>query len=112
VSRHVLRRARAQADIRALSFHIAEDNPDAARRFLTAVERSLALLADMPRLGAPRRTGNPALAGLRMHPVRGFENHLIFYRPLRGGIELVRVLHGARDIGAILRAEPGPGEEG
>ena len=25
-------------------------------------------------------------------------NHLIFYRPIDDGIELVRVLHGARDI--------------
>lgn len=40
-----------------------------------------------------------------MHPVRGFERHLLFYRPLRGGVELVRVLHSSRDIGTVLGAE-------
>ena len=40
-----------------------------------------------------------------MHPVRDFEKHLVFYRPIVGGIELVRVLHSARDTSAILGQE-------
>ena len=108
----VVRRDRARADVQEQSFRIADDNPDAARRFLAAVERTLALLAEMPRIGAPRPRLNPALRGLRVHPVRGFESHLIFYRPIRDGIELVRVLHHARDTKAILAAEPDPEDEG
>lgn len=34
--------------------------------------------------------------------VRGFARYLVFYREAPGAIELVRVLHGARDIGAAL----------
>ena len=37
---------------------------------------------------------------------------LLFYRPIRDGIELVRVLHGMRDVDAILKSEPGPEREG
>jgi toxin ParE1/3/4 len=35
--------------------------------------------------------------------VKEFENWLIFYLPKRDGVEIVRVLHGARDIDALLR---------
>jgi toxin ParE1/3/4 len=108
----VIRRPRARADIQEQAFRIADDNPDAARRFLGEVERSLELLAGMPGMGAARPRLSPALRGLRMFPVSSvFDNHLLFYRPIRDGIELVRVLHGARDIEAIMRAEPDPGGE-
>ncbi|MFC1707767.1 DDE-type integrase/transposase/recombinase [Planctomycetota bacterium] len=42
------------------------------------------------------------LAGIRMWSIRGFKNHLIFYRPSPEGLDVVRVLHGARDIPRIL----------
>jgi toxin ParE1/3/4 len=42
---------------------------------------------------------------LRIWRIDGFPNHLIFYRPIEGGIEIVRVLHGARDIDAVLESE-------
>jgi toxin ParE1/3/4 len=35
----------------------------------------------------------------------GFRNHLIFYRPIDDGIEIVRVLHGARDWQNLLELE-------
>jgi plasmid stabilization system protein ParE len=39
-----------------------------------------------------------------MRPIPDFPNHLIFYRPTTTdvGIEIVRVLHAARDIPRIL----------
>jgi plasmid stabilization system protein ParE len=40
--------------------------------------------------------------GLRRWRVRGFENFMIFYHPLSNGIEIVRVLHGARDIESLF----------
>ncbi len=109
----VIRRPRARADIQEQAFRIADDNPDAARRFLAEVERSLELLAGMPGMGAARPRLSPALRSLRMFPVAGgFASHLLFYRPIRDGIELVRVLHGARDIEAIIKDEPDLEAEG
>jgi toxin ParE1/3/4 len=35
--------------------------------------------------------------------LRHFMNYLIFYRPIGGGIDVLRVLHGARDIDRIFR---------
>ena len=33
-----------------------------------------------------------------MWRVKGFEKYLVFYRPLKDGIVVLRVIHGARDI--------------
>jgi toxin ParE1/3/4 len=56
-------------------------------------------------MGRQRETTNPNLADLRQWPVPGFEKYLIFYRPAEDGIDVVRVLHGARDLDAILDEE-------
>jgi toxin ParE1/3/4 len=37
-----------------------------------------------------------------MFPMRGFSKHLIFYRPLSNGAEIVRVIHGARDLEGLF----------
>ena len=51
------------------------------------------------------QTANPRLEGLRVWRIQGFEKHLIFYRPVADGIEIVRVLHGARDLDRLLESE-------
>ncbi len=40
--------------------------------------------------------------GIRRWRVNDFENFLIFYRPIDDGIEVIRVLHGARDIESLF----------
>ena len=56
----------------------------------------------MPAMGVARDYQNPALVDVRMWRITGFENYLIFYRPVGSGIEIVRVLHAKRDIDALL----------
>jgi plasmid stabilization system protein ParE len=34
----------------------------------------------------------------------GFENHLVFYRPFKDSIEVIRVIHGARDIEKLFES--------
>jgi hypothetical protein len=43
--------------------------------------------------------------GIRVWSVKGFSSHLIFYRPFEGGIEIRHLIHGARDIDAVLGDE-------
>ena len=50
---------------------------------------------------------NPCLEGLRKWSVKGFEKHLIFYLSVDNYIEIVRILHAARDIEAILERQEG-----
>ncbi len=58
----------------------------------------------MPGMGERWESNNPHLAGLRVWRVEGFEKHLIFYRATDDGIEVVRVVHGARDISSVLES--------
>lgn len=80
---------------------------DLALRFLDAAAETFAFLARNPGNGAPRESKNPVFAGIRVRRVTGFEKHLVFYRLCEGGIEIVRVLHGHRDLDAILGPENG-----
>jgi len=59
----------------------------------------------MPGIGEPYQVANPQRVGLRCAHVRRFKNYLIYYRPIPGGIDVIRVLHAARDIRDILEAE-------
>jgi toxin ParE1/3/4 len=59
----------------------------------------------MPKLGTLQTFKPAALAGTRRWFVSGFENYLIFYRPIKGGIEILRVLYGKQDIDAIMNSE-------
>jgi toxin ParE1/3/4 len=99
---HVIKRPQTVQDLDEHAVFLQRDSAQVAIRFLDQAESTFQLLADMPGMGRLYESGNPRLVGLRCFHVSGFENHLIFYRPVEGGIEVVRVLHGARDIRSIL----------
>jgi toxin ParE1/3/4 len=69
----------------------------AADKLLREFDSALEFLSDFPGAG-PART--ELLARLRSFPVG---NYLIFYRRIRGGIDLVRLVHGARDLRRVFR---------
>lgn len=84
--------------------YLAEEsgNDELGFRFLHAAEEGFEQLAHMPEMGVARQYNAPDLAGIRMWRVAGFPSHLIFYRPVEDGIEVIRVLHGKRDIETIF----------
>lgn len=100
----VRRRAAARRDlIEIFQRYAREASLGVARHFRAEAEAGLARLAVMPGLGTFYETDNPALGELRFFPVGSpFKSCLIFYRPLPGGIEVARILHGTRDIQTIL----------
>jgi toxin ParE1/3/4 len=65
-------------------------------------QATFSTLAEMPGIGSTYENDNPALADLRFIPITRFRNHLVFYRSSAHGIEIVRVLHGARDLEGTL----------
>lgn len=93
----VIRHDAAEQDLIRHVEHIAQNSPKSARRFLQAAEDAFERLAFLPGLGTLCEFRNPLVGDLRFWVIRGFPNHLIIYRPLDNGIEVVRVLHGARD---------------
>ena len=92
----VQRTAQADEDLIDLWVYIAQDNPDAADHLLDEFENKFALLAGQPRLGAARSDIAP---GLRHFPAG---NYLILYRETDDGIEVVRVVHGARRLSNLF----------
>ena len=102
-------RPRAQDDIlRQFRWYLVEqDAADAAFRFVESVEASVEQLVRMPNMGAPREIRNPALKGLRLWPVKDFDEFLIFYVVAGDTVRVIRILHGKRDIDRILKKESG-----
>lgn len=86
------RTGQAEEDLIALWLYIAEDNPEAADRLLNRIDAACARIADAPMLGPAR----PDLAPEMRIFVVG--RYLILYRQTIDGIEVVRVVHGARNL--------------
>jgi toxin ParE1/3/4 len=80
MSRKIVRHDAARSDITSEAYYIAEDNLDASDRFLQAVEDAFRRLADFPGMGVRREYRSSTLQDLKMWPVPGFENYLIFYK--------------------------------
>jgi len=93
----VIRSPLAEEDYREIWRYIAQDNPDAADRVLRRIDEKLLLYADNPLIGTSRESWSP---GVRSFPVG---NYVVFYRIVAEGIELVRVLHGMRDLKWLLK---------
>ena len=95
----------ARTDLLEIADYLAQGTLETAFRFLDAAEVAFELLAGMPELGTLCRFKSPQAAGLRVWPIKAFENYLIFYRPTTEGIDVIRVIHGARDIESIFSDE-------
>jgi len=89
----------AQEDIDAIWDYIAQDDPSAAERFIHRLTGKFSLLTQQPRSGRPCEELAPSL---RCFPVK---NYIIFYRIAPEALEIVRILHGARDIEALFGPE-------
>jgi toxin ParE1/3/4 len=108
----VVRRPGVVADLVEIGiYYVLNGSPGAAERFLDAVESAFQLLARHPRAGRVWKSDHPRLSNLRFWPVKGFESLLVFYREIPEGIEVIRVLHGARELQALLDNDETAGEE-
>src|ERR1700676_3972477 len=98
----VIQRPEAKLGTIEIADHIARDNLDAAQRFIQGVEESYTFLAEFPDSGESWETSNPKYSKTRIWPVHGFPNYLIFFRPCRDGVEILSVIHAARDFQSLF----------
>lgn len=90
---HRVRRTRlARLDFADVFRTIARTNPMTARRFVSKIERECDRHARFPLTGEARDDLGP---DLRIFSV---SSHVVIYRPIEDGIEVVRVVHGARNL--------------
>ncbi len=79
---------------------IARDNPEAADRVEAAVFRACDLLAASPRAG--RMRSDLTRFPVRFWVVHPYSNYLIVYDPEKKPLQIIRILHGARDLTSVL----------
>lgn len=91
---------KAEDDVAEIGRYIAKSSPANAARFVARLQRLCRVLADHPFLGRAR---DDLIRGVRSIP---FGRYVIFYRPLSlaDGVEIIRIIHGARDIQRELAA--------
>lgn len=90
----------AVSDLFEIWNYIAQDNPAAADRVQEAVFRACDLLAETPLAGHVRTDLTPL--PLRFWIVRPYLKYLIVYDPQKKPLQIVRILHGARDLSSVL----------
>ena len=95
----VVRSSLARKSLNEIGRYIASESGSrsVALRFLDSIEEKCRIYATQPLMGGAR----PDLGrNVRCFPIG---NHVVLYRPLDEGIELLLVVHGARDIPALYR---------
>lgn len=92
----IIRRPAAREDLIEAYLFIYKRAPSRAAPYLGRLEAKFVTLAASPLIGAARI---PQRQELRVFPA---ESHVILYRPLEDGIEIVRVLHARQNWQAIL----------
>lgn len=98
----------AEEDLGDIWDYAAESDAGRADRLLDLIYEKCRRLAEYPEMGRAR---HELLVNLRSFTVR---NYVIFYQPITDGIEVLRVLHGARDIHRVfdeMVGEPGDDED-
>ncbi|QQS40528.1 MAG: type II toxin-antitoxin system RelE/ParE family toxin [Acidobacteriota bacterium] len=76
---------------------LGTEDLDAGLRFLNAIEESFLHISLHPHSAPSKDLGLGEIRRFRMFPVKGFKSYLVFYRIGGDSVEIVRVLHGARD---------------
>lgn len=93
---YFIRTERAEEDLIEIWLFIAQDKPGAADKLVDKIEETCSQLAESPGIG----TARPDLAPELRYAVVG--QYLILYREVPGGVEIVRVVHGARRLRDLI----------
>jgi toxin ParE1/3/4 len=99
----VIRSELAERDLEAILDYLDERSPRAAERLTAQIEEKCRLLGQFPGMGRARDELAP---GLRSVVV---EQYILFYRITTDAVQVVRILHGSRDIENIIKGNGGGG---
>jgi toxin ParE1/3/4 len=94
----------ADADVFGIACYLADQREGLGFRFYDSVEETYQQIAENPPWKGLGHFRQAEIKNIRVCPVTGFSNYLIFYRVERDRIEILRVLHGARDYMSLFDA--------
>ena len=89
----------AQDDLLSILDFIAQDSPTRAIKFIDKLDNRIGLLEDNPQLGRVPRHSKLREYGYRVLIIESF---LIFYAIHGQIIEIHRVVHGSRNLDALI----------
>jgi toxin ParE1/3/4 len=88
----LLIKPRARTDLYNIWRYISDYNPEKADEVIDTIQAQFQVLSEHKHAGRRRKELGRSL---RSFPAG---DYVIFYRPLKDGIEVVRILHSSRDI--------------
>lgn len=88
---------KAVSDLDEIVRYIAAENDDASVRVREAILDTAELLGKFPAAGCVPTFTAERFSGIRFIPVKRYRNYLLFYLEKANEVEVLRVLHGARD---------------
>ncbi|MCP9495670.1 MAG: type II toxin-antitoxin system RelE/ParE family toxin [Pyrinomonadaceae bacterium MAG19_C2-C3] len=86
----------AREDLREIWEFVSAKDAGSATRLLKQITDKFDTLLSFPSAGRER---NDLIVGLRSFAAG---NYIIFYQPIDDGIEVLRVLHGSRDVSSAF----------
>jgi toxin ParE1/3/4 len=92
----------ARADLREIALRIADRNPVRALTYVDEIEARANRIGEFPHAGPPRAQWGE---GIRI-AVHG--KYLIVYRVRDETVQVLRIVHGARDLDTLFEREPLP----
>lgn len=87
----------AKRDLTEIEDHIAADNPEVARRIMLEMQATMQMLTNLPKLG--HRRSDIHDPRYRFYSVYSW---LIVYNPSTDPLQILRVVHGRRDLPSTL----------
>jgi toxin ParE1/3/4 len=94
----VLRTDQAEADLSDILAYLEERSPSAAERLAAAIDERCALLGQFPEMGRARPELGPGIRSVTV------DRYLLFYRITPASVEVLRILHGSRDVESIFQS--------
>lgn len=82
----------AENDLEEIWDYFSDKSVDSAKRLIKELGQKFDLLSENPAIG---RNHDEYIVSLRSFP---HKKYVIFYFPIENGVEIYRVLHGARNI--------------
>jgi len=102
MKRRIRRNRQVRSDLVSIYTYLYERSPAAAEKVLDGIERYVRSLLDTPGIGTLWNSPDPRLKGLRVAVVKPYRAYLVFFRATPGGIEVFRIIHGARELEPLI----------
>ena len=92
----MIRSPQAERDLEDILDYLDRHRPRAADRSAMRIDEKAAIHAQFPEMGRDRRIFGDGLGSFLA------DSYVVFYRPSGDGIEIIRIIHGLRDLPAMF----------